>query len=120
MIREKTDAAHPEKAGDRSAEGPVGLSLGSQENREVHKLRRGGANLLGGRAWRFELFPLVSAEIPDLDLLPLLNRGAIPSHYLSPAPHRSLRAYVRDYLKEEVFDEGLTRNVPARPCGAAR
>ncbi|MBI2502203.1 MAG: ATP-binding protein [Candidatus Latescibacteria bacterium] len=79
----------------------------------ARKLRRGGANLLGGRAWRFELFPLVSAEIPDLELLHLLNRGGIPSHYLSPAPRRSLRAYVQDYLKEEVFDEGLTRNVPA-------
>ena len=37
----------------------------------------------------------------------------IPSHYLSPNYRRSLDAYVRDYLKEEVFDEGLTRNIGA-------
>jgi hypothetical protein len=37
----------------------------------------------------------------------------VPSHYLSPSPKRSLRAYATDYLKEEIFDEGLTRNIPA-------
>ena len=37
----------------------------------------------------------------------------MPAHYLAAEYRRSLDAYVRDYLKEEVFDEGLTRNVPA-------
>ncbi|MFM8635345.1 MAG: hypothetical protein ACKOEX_11130 [Planctomycetia bacterium] len=46
-------------------------------------------------------------------LLRALNHGLLPSHYRSSHPRRSLEAYVRDYLKEEVFDEGLTRNVPA-------
>ena len=82
----------------------------------ARKLKRGKANLLGGRAWRYELFPLVSAEIgavDAVDLLRVLNQGTIPSHYLSPHYRRSLDAYLRDYLKEEVFDEGLTRNVGA-------
>lgn len=86
----------------------------------ARKLKRGRANLLGGRAWRFEMLPLVSAEFPGaadgeggMDLLRALNNGLIPSHYLSANPRKSLGAYVRDYLKEEVFDEGLTRNVPA-------
>jgi len=79
----------------------------------ARKLKAGQANLLGGRAWRAELFPLVSAEIPDLDLLRALNHGLIPSHYLQKNHERSLRAYVQDYLKEEVFAEGLTRNLPA-------
>jgi len=79
----------------------------------VRKLRRGKANLLGGRAWRFQLFPLTSREIGALDLLRVLNRGLLPSHYLQIHYPRSLKAYGRDYLKEEVFDEGLTRNVPA-------
>lgn len=79
----------------------------------ARKLKRGGANLLGGRAWRYEMHPLTSAEIGDLDLLQALNRGLIPSHYLSSEYRRSLDAYVVDYLKEEVFDEGLTRNVAA-------
>jgi len=81
----------------------------------ARKLRRGQANLLGGRAWRYEMFPLVSKELQDLDLLRALNHGLVPSHYLQDDAdcERSLRAYVQDYLKEEVFAEGLTRNVPA-------
>lgn len=79
----------------------------------ARKLRRGQANLLGGRAWRFEMLPLVSAEIGKLDLLRALNNGLIPAHYLQQNATRSLRAYTRDYLKEEVFAEGLTRNIPA-------
>ena len=43
----------------------------------------------------------------------VLNHGLIPIHYLQDNPTRSLRAYVQDYLKEEVFAEGLTRNLPA-------
>lgn len=79
----------------------------------ARKLRRGQANLLGGRAWRYEMFPLVSIEIGDINLLRVLNRGMIPAHYLQADYRKSLRAYVQDYLKEEVFDEGLTRNIPA-------
>jgi predicted AAA+ superfamily ATPase len=79
----------------------------------ARKLRRGKANLLGGRAWRYEMFPLVSAEIGNVGLLDVLNRGLVPSHFLSPDPQRALAAYTRDYLKEEVFEEGLTRNIPA-------
>jgi predicted AAA+ superfamily ATPase len=79
----------------------------------ARKLTRGGVNLLGGRAWRYEMYPLVSLEIGDLDLLQVLNRGLVPAHYLGPGYRRSLEAYVVDYLKEEVFDEGLTRNVAA-------
>lgn len=79
----------------------------------ARKLKRGQANLLGGRAWRFELFPLVSKEVENLDLLKALNHGLIPSHYIQKNYRRSLRGYVQDYLKEEVFHEGLTRNIPA-------
>ena len=79
----------------------------------ARKLKRGRANLLGGRAWRYEMFPFVSAELGRTDLLRVLNRGLIPSHYLSPGYRKSLAAYVRDYLSEEVFAEGLTRNVAA-------
>jgi predicted AAA+ superfamily ATPase len=79
----------------------------------ARKLRRGRINLLGGRAWRYEMHPLVSVEVGDFDLLQALNRGLVPSHFLSPGYKRSLEAYVVDYLKEEVFDEGLTRNVAA-------
>lgn len=79
----------------------------------ARKLKRGKANLLGGRAWRFELFPFVTAELEKLDLMKALNRGLIPVHYFQDMYKKSLRAYTQDYLKEEIFDEGLTRNIPA-------
>jgi predicted AAA+ superfamily ATPase len=79
----------------------------------ARKLKRGQANLLGGRAWRFELFPLVSKELENLNLLRALNHGLIPTHYQQENYQRSLKGYVQDYLKEEVFHEGLTRNIPA-------
>ncbi len=79
----------------------------------ARKLKRGRANLLGGRARRFTLHPLTWREIPDFDLLAALGRGLVPEHYDSPHPRRALAGYVDDYLKEEVFDEGLTRNAPA-------
>jgi predicted AAA+ superfamily ATPase len=79
----------------------------------ARKLKRSGVNLLGGRAWRFAMHPLASIELPGLDLLRALNRGLVPSHYLDPGYERSLRAYVVDYLKEEVLEEGLVRNVGA-------
>jgi len=81
----------------------------------ARKLKKGHANLLGGRAWRFELFPLVSREIGKVDLLRALSHGLIPLHYLQNYADckKSLAAYVQDYLQEEVFAEGLTRNIPA-------
>jgi len=79
----------------------------------ARKLKRGKGNLLGGRAWRYEMHPLVSVEVVDLNLLKALNRGMIPVHYLEEDYRKSLQAYLRDYLKEEVFAEGLARNIPA-------
>jgi len=78
----------------------------------ARKLKRGKANLLGGRAWRYEMFPLVSGELKDFDLLRALNRGLIPSHYFQENYQKSLAGYIQDYLKEEVFAEGLARNIP--------
>lgn len=77
------------------------------------KLKRSGTNLLGGRAPRYELFPLVYKEIPGFDLLRALNNGLIPRHYLADDPRRLLQSYVGDYLKEEIAAEALTRNIPA-------
>lgn len=81
----------------------------------ARKLKRGHANLLGGRAWRYEMVPLTTREIGEYSLLKVLNQGLIPSHYTAPEEHyrKSLKAYVTDYLKEEVFEEGIVRNVQA-------
>lgn len=79
----------------------------------ARKLRRSSKNLLGGRAVDFHLHPLTSAEIGDLDLLRLLRFGALPVHYLGEDPRPLLRAYVNNYLKQEIIDESATRNIPA-------
>lgn len=80
----------------------------------ARKLRRGGVNLLGGRAWTRHLHPFSFAELKDFfDLKRALNFGLIPSIYLSKDPSEDLKSYVGTYLKEEIAAEGLTRNVPA-------
>ena len=81
----------------------------------ARKLKRGHANLLGGRAWRYHMHPLTFAETGGGNLLRILNQGLIPSHYLASETNyrKSLKAYTADYLIEEVFQEGLTRNIQA-------
>jgi len=79
----------------------------------ARKLRSTGVNLLGGRAWRFELFPLTWSEVPNFDLLQALNRGLLPGIHSQPRYRRSLAAYVRDYLTEEIIHEALVRNTAA-------
>jgi predicted AAA+ superfamily ATPase len=79
----------------------------------ARKLRRTSRNLLGGRAVDFHLHPLTSVEIGDVDLLRLLRHGALPVHYLIDEPRPLLRAYVNNYLKQEIIDESATRNIPA-------
>jgi uncharacterized protein len=79
----------------------------------ARKLKRAGSNLLGGRALRYELYPLAYKEIPRFDLLRALNNGLLPRHYLSEKPQKLLQAYVAEYLKEEIAAEAVVRNVPA-------
>jgi len=77
----------------------------------ARKLKRGGANLLAGRAWWAELFPLTSHEIPDFELLTYLNRGGLPAVYPSDDFQEELKAYTGLYLKEEIQNEALTRKI---------
>jgi predicted AAA+ superfamily ATPase len=77
----------------------------------ARKLKRGGANLLAGRAWWAELFPLTSNEIPDFDLMTYLNRGGLPAVYPSDDYAEEIWAYTALYLKEEIQNEALTRKV---------
>jgi predicted AAA+ superfamily ATPase len=79
----------------------------------ARKVRRGGANLLGGRALRFELHGLTALELgKELDLDRLLNHGYLPRIYASSRPRPLLDAYAADYLREEIAAEGLVRNLP--------
>ncbi|MBN2494008.1 MAG: ATP-binding protein [Deltaproteobacteria bacterium] len=79
----------------------------------ARKLKREAANLLGGRAWRYELFPLTTAEIQGFDLDRALLHGTLPAHYLDDNPQRTLKSYTLDYLQEEIIHEAAVRNVPA-------
>jgi len=79
----------------------------------ARKLRRGGVNLLGGRARSLSLHPFVSRELPDLDLLRVLSFGLLPPIYLSDDPAEDLKAYAGDYLREEIAAEGMARSIPA-------
>ena len=74
---------------------------------------RSGGNLLGGRAMRYELYPLVSAEIPDFDLIAALNKGLFPRHYLAANPAKLLSAYIGSYLRDEIINEAKIRNIPS-------
>lgn len=79
----------------------------------ARKLKRKGYNTLGGRALPVYLYPLVSAEIPDFDIDRAVNYGTIPPHYLARNPWRLLAAYIDVYLKEEIKEEALVRNLDA-------
>lgn len=79
----------------------------------ARKIRRSGANLLGGRAMKRELLGLSAREIgSDFSLLRMLNHGPLPPHYSADDAGEALAAYVDTYLKEEILDEGLSRNLP--------
>jgi predicted AAA+ superfamily ATPase len=79
----------------------------------ARKLRRGHANLLAGRAWRRHMLPLSIQEVDAIDLERTMTTGLLPPHFLSNHPEEDLRAYVADYLKEEIAAEALTQNIPA-------
>lgn len=77
----------------------------------ARKLKRGGANLLAGRALRKDMFPLVSSEmgrVLSLDEIPL---GCLPRVIDSDNAQPYLESYVDTYIREEVQAEALTRNI---------
>jgi predicted AAA+ superfamily ATPase len=79
----------------------------------ARKVKRGQANLLGGRALRYELHGLTAQEMgQEFDLVRAVNHGYMPTMYQSDRPKRRWNAYVADYLKEEVAAEGLVRHLP--------
>lgn len=80
----------------------------------ARKLKRRGVNTLGGRAVRNVLYPLVSAEVADFDIVKAVNRGMLPTHYLASSERqlmKRMQAYVSVYLKEEIQAEALVRKL---------
>lgn len=77
----------------------------------ARKLKRGSANLLGGRAISLKLFPLHFMEL-ELSLDKSLRFGTLPKYYLQAgSPELHLKSYADTYIREEVFQELLVRKV---------
>ena len=79
----------------------------------ARKLRRGHANLLAGRAWKRNMSPLSYFEVEGFDLERIMLSGLLPPHFLSLSPLEDIRAYVADYLKEEIAAEAAIQNIPS-------
>ena len=80
----------------------------------ARSLRKRGVNLLAGRALTCTMHPLTSRELgSDFALSQFLDHGGLPSVTQEVSPHAYLESYVRTYLREEVQQEGLTRNLGA-------
>lgn len=79
----------------------------------ARKLKRSGANTLGGRAIPETLYPLVWPEVTDFQLDRAVQNGMIPRHYMVPDATKRLKAYVEVYLNEEIREEGEVRELDA-------
>lgn len=81
----------------------------------ARKIKRGGANLLAGRAFDYRLSPLSCMELNDaFDLNDVLNFGTLPSVVSYKEVHdrtRFLQAYTNTYLKEEVWSEQFIKKL---------
>ncbi len=80
----------------------------------ARKFRRGGMNLLGGRARMRSLHPFTYKELGVyFNLIKALDIGLLPSIYLSESPYEDLEAYTGIYLQKEIAAEAIVRNIPA-------
>lgn len=78
----------------------------------ARKLKRGGGNLLAGRAALIHMFPLVSAEVDfKLDVEHVLRWGMLPLAVTGEDASSYMRTYAEVYLQEEIRGEALTRNI---------
>ena len=80
----------------------------------ARKLRGRGINLLAGRAVTRHMHPLTALELgKDFDLKRAVRYGCLPLACTSENPEDYLKSYAATYLREEVQQEGLTRNIGA-------
>jgi predicted AAA+ superfamily ATPase len=78
----------------------------------ARSLRRKGINLLAGRALTYHMYPLTALELGSkFSLSHSLAFGHLPSVYGHDDPKHYLSSYISTYLKEEVQQEGITRNL---------
>lgn len=80
----------------------------------ARSLRKRGVNLLAGRALTYHMHPLIAQELGDqFDLQRALTDGLLPSVFTGDDAKKYLESYVQTYVREEVLQEGLTRNIGA-------
>ena len=79
----------------------------------ARKLKKSGANTLGGRAQPRTLFPLVWKEVTDFQIDRAVQNGMIPRHYLAEDATDRIEAYVKVYLDEEIRDEAAVQDIDA-------
>lgn len=78
----------------------------------ARSLKRKGVNLLAGRALRYNMHPLTVQEIgKNFDLTHALQFGLLPTAVTHENPKKYLESYVQTYLREEVLQEGISRNI---------
>lgn len=78
----------------------------------ARKLRKAGINLLGGRAWNLTMPPFMARELQGaFSLDAALEKGMLPVVFGSDSPADRLSAYIDLYIREEVVQEGLVRNL---------
>jgi predicted AAA+ superfamily ATPase len=80
----------------------------------ARKLKQKGVNLLAGRALTYHMHPLIAQELgADFSLEHALRNGLLPASIAHADPSKFLQSYVQTYVREEVLQEGLTRNIGA-------
>lgn len=80
----------------------------------ARKLRRGGVNLLAGRARIHYLHPLTATELgSDFNLIKYLQFGGLPGVFSAKDKTDYLKSYVQTYLQQEIIQEGISRNLSA-------
>ena len=79
----------------------------------ARKLKRSGANTLGGRAIPETLYPLVWPEVTDFQIDRAVQNGMIPRHYMVENATKRLSGYITVYLVEEIREEGEVRELDA-------
>lgn len=106
------DLVHQQIEESKRAEKPLQFILTGSSAR---KLRHGAANLLAGRAFLYNLFPLTHTELGErFDLTQVLQFGSLPavfSYDKLEDKQLYLETYGRTYMKEEIWNEQIVRKL---------
>ncbi len=78
----------------------------------ARKLRRSGANLLAGRARTLTMHPFTASELGKrFNLRHAISYGMLPTSWSDSDVKDYLKGYIGTYLREEVQQEAMVRNL---------